>query len=199
MPFVNPLVQHIPAAHREPMGRMDIMKFCSTFRVLALGMAAFAGLHASEASAQQKNCIDVLAGNKQFSRFVNGIVHTHLSNQMRNANEITIFAPTNDAVGHINQVLLDRLFPMEEGNSRQADPVLAPAAVGAHIVQGKHSREQLRHGANFTTVSGTPLSVQATGDTLRVQGAGGTEARVTQADIQCSNGVIHAIDAPLLR
>jgi uncharacterized surface protein with fasciclin (FAS1) repeats len=34
---------------------------------------------------------------------------------------------------------------------------------------------------------------------VTVSGAGGTQARVTRADIACSNGVIHGIDAPLIR
>jgi uncharacterized surface protein with fasciclin (FAS1) repeats len=150
------------------------------------------------ALAQQRNCVDTLAGMREFSRFTNGIVHSHVAGDIRNANEITIFAPTNDALQRLDRNLIDRLFPMEEG-ARRADPVLAPAAVGAHIVKGRRDSAALARGGEFRSVAGTPLTVLTQGGALIVRGAGGVEARVTRPDIACSNGVIHAIDRPLIR
>jgi uncharacterized surface protein with fasciclin (FAS1) repeats len=143
--------------------------------------------------------MDTLTADREFSRFVNGLVNTHLVQDFRQARDITIFAPTNNGLQRMNAVVIDRLFPRDEGGSRQADPVLAPAAVGAHVVQGRHSAAELARGQQFTAVSGTPLSTSGAGGTVTVSGAGGTQARVTRADIACSNGVIHGIDAPLIR
>jgi uncharacterized surface protein with fasciclin (FAS1) repeats len=50
-----------------------------------------------------------------------------------------------------------------------------------------------------TTAAGTTLRLSMANGALTVVEKGDTLARVTRADIACSNGVIHAIDAPLIR
>ncbi|WP_372617372.1 fasciclin domain-containing protein [Falsiroseomonas sp.] len=173
----------------------------SSLRVAALAALAVAAgaVGAPGASAQQRNCIDTLAGMSEFSRFVNGVVRARAVGDFRNANSITIFAPTNDALsGGARSALIDRLFPLVDGN-READPVLAPAAFQAHVVQGRHDSAALRQGGELTTVAGTTLRVSTANGALTVAEKGDVMARVTRADIPCSNGVIHAIDAPLIR
>ncbi|MDO9503049.1 fasciclin domain-containing protein [Falsiroseomonas sp.] len=177
-----------------------------TFRSSSLRLAAFSALAvavgavtAPGASAQQRNCIDVLAGMNEFSRFVGGVVRARAVADFRNANAITIFAPTNDALaGGARSVLIDRLFPLVDGN-READPVLAPAAFQAHVVQGRHGSAELGQVSELATAAGTPLRFSMANNVLTVAGQGEASARVTRADIPCSNGVIHAIDAPLIR
>lgn len=173
----------------------------SSLRVAALGaLAVVLGAAAAPgALAQQRNCIDVLAGMRETSRFTNGVILTAAVSELRNANAVTIFAPTNDALaGGARSVLIDRLFPMADGN-READPVLAPAAFQAHVVQGRHDSTALGRGGELTTVAGTALRLSLAGGVLTVAEKGDVVARVTRADIACSNGVIHLIDAPLIR
>jgi uncharacterized surface protein with fasciclin (FAS1) repeats len=43
------------------------------------------------------------------------------------------------------------------------------------------------------TVNGQTLSIQTEGSTVKIDGA-----NVTKTDIECSNGVIHVIDAVVL-
>ncbi|MGK7869870.1 fasciclin domain-containing protein [Falsiroseomonas sp. E2-1-a20] len=163
-------------------------------------MAVTAGAAtAPGAAAQQRNCIDVLAGMSEFSRFVNGVIRARAVADFRNANSITIFAPTNDALsGGARSVLVDRLFPLVDGN-READPVLAPAAFQAHVIQGRHDAAALSQNGSLTTAAGTQLRHSAANGVVTLTAQGDTSARVTRADIACSNGVIHAIDAPLIR
>jgi uncharacterized surface protein with fasciclin (FAS1) repeats len=164
----------------------------------ALALAAFGlgAVWAPHATAQQRSCVDTLAGMTEFSRFNNAIARTSVVNEMRSANAITIFAPTDEALRQVNPVMLDRFFPRQaESGSRQADPVEAPAALGAHIVQGTRNLAALSSAGQLTSVAGTPLTVSGS----QVTGASGASATITQADILCSNGVIHAIDAPLIR
>ncbi|HEV7267737.1 MAG TPA: hypothetical protein VGN83_22955, partial [Falsiroseomonas sp.] len=68
----------------------------STLRLAVLSALAVAvgGVAAPDASAQQRNCIDTLAGMSEFSRFVNGVIRTRGVAAIRNANSVTIFAPT---------------------------------------------------------------------------------------------------------
>lgn len=161
---------------------------------MALTIFGFTAATAPQASAQLRSCVDTLAGMPDFSRFVNGIVRTSVAGSMRNAHEITIFAPTNAALNHMNAMLLDRLFPMQDGG-RQADPILAPAAIGAHVVSGRLDTTALAAAGTLTSVAGTPITVTGT----MVKGADGVEATITQPNIACSNGLIQGIDAPLIR
>ena len=128
---------------------------------------------------------------------MNAIVHTHMVQMFRTANNITILAPTNDAVATMDATWRDRLFPRQDG-ARQADPVLAPAAIGAHVVQGQNTAAQLASGMQLTTVAGTPLSTAASGETVTLTGAGNAQARITAPAIACTNGVIYPIDRVLL-
>ncbi|MBU8540022.1 fasciclin domain-containing protein [Falsiroseomonas tokyonensis] len=177
-----------------------------TFRSSRLRLAAFSAIavaigavSAPGASAQQRNCVDVLAGMNEFSRFISGVIRAHAVADVRNAHAITIFAPTNDALaGGARSVIIDRLFPMVDGN-READPVLAPAAFRAHVVQGRHDSAALGRAGELMTDAGTPLQLRQENGVLSVLVGGERMARVTRADIPCSNGVIHAIDAPLIR
>jgi uncharacterized surface protein with fasciclin (FAS1) repeats len=173
----------------------------SGLRLVALGaLAVVVGTAAAPgASAQPRNCIDTLAGMSEFSRFVNGVVRTSAVSAFRTANDITFFAPTNAALaGGARSALIDRLFPVVDGN-READPVLAPAAFQAHVVQGRRDSAALGQGGELTTVAGTTLRLSLANGVLTVVEKGDVLARVTRADIPCANGVIHAIDAPLIR
>jgi uncharacterized surface protein with fasciclin (FAS1) repeats len=169
--------------------------FAAAIAASAFAIAAPTG---PGALAQQRSCVDTLAGMPEFSRFVNAIVHTHVVGDMRNANAITVFAPTNDALGRMDPGLLDRLFPRGDA-ARQADPVLAPAAIGAHVVQGRRDAQSLRAGGELRSVAGTPVSVTGQGEESTVVGAAGTRARITRPDIPCSNGIIHGVDGLLIR
>jgi uncharacterized surface protein with fasciclin (FAS1) repeats len=164
---------------------------------LAVGLLASAG-----ASAQNlRNCIDTLQGMPDYSRFVGAVIRTHLVNDFRNAREMTIFAPTNEAAGKLSQVLIDRVFPVTE-NQRDVDPVLGLAAVGVHTVPATMPITMLTNGLRMTTTGGSALVVTVTPGTppvTTVTAANGVVARVVQPGIPCSNGVIHGIDTVLFK
>lgn len=171
------------------------------------GFALVAGLCAAlalpgTALAQQRNCIDTLAGMPEYSRMVNAVTHSHMVNELRVMQNITIFAPTNAAIDQVNPQLVERLFPRDPaGGGRMADPLLATAAIQAHIVNGRIPASALAQGVQLTTFGGTQLSIAAAGGdrTATVNAPSGVTARVVQGDIPCTNGVIHGIDHALVR
>jgi uncharacterized surface protein with fasciclin (FAS1) repeats len=171
--------------------------------VLAAGVAVAGALLPTGAEAQQRNCIDTLAGMPEYARLVGAVTRSHMVNELRNMQNVTIFAPNNEAIDKVNPQLVDRLFPRDAaGGGREADPVLAAAAIQAHIVQGRIPAAALAQGVRLTTLAGTPLSFAGPGGSERgaqVTAAEGVTARVTQGDIPCSNGVIHGIDSVLIR
>lgn len=170
--------------------------------VLAASVAVAGTLLPAGAEAQQRNCIDTLAGMPEYSRLVNAVTRSHMVNDLRNMQNVTIFAPNNQAIDQVNPQLVDRLFPRDDSGGREADPVLAAAAIQAHIVQGRIPAAALGQFTRLTTLAGTPLSFTGPGGSERgaqVTAAQNVTARVTQGDIPCSNGVIHGIDGVLIR
>jgi uncharacterized surface protein with fasciclin (FAS1) repeats len=165
--------------------------------------ASLAAALPTGAAAQARNCIDTLAGMPDYSRMVNAVTHSHMVNDLRNMQNVTIFAPTNRAIDAVSSVVVDRLFPRDPaGGGRQADPILATAAIQAHVVQGRMPASALAQGVHLTTVAGSQLTVAApaTGERgATITGPGGVSARIVQGDIPCSNGVIHGIDGALVR
>jgi uncharacterized surface protein with fasciclin (FAS1) repeats len=159
---------------------MHRQAFALTGLALAAGLAASLALP-GQAQAQQRNCIDTLAGMPEYSRMVNAVTHSHMVNELRVMQNITIFAPTNAAIDQVNPQIVDRLFPRDPaGGGRTADPLLATAAIQAHIVNG---RIPAAGGERAATINAP----------------GGVTARVVQGDIACTNGVIHGIDHALVR
>ena len=96
--------------------------------------------------------------------------------------------------------------------TQDIDPVRAPAVVNAHIIDGRHTASEVRgqDRVTFRTRNGDEMIFQR-GDDGRYMvtagaggfGAGGRHtmepARVVQADIPCSNVVVHIVDNVLVR
>ncbi len=170
--------------------------------VLASMLGGAAALLPWDAAAQSRNCIDTLAGMPEYSRVVATVSRSHMVNELRYAQNITFFAPTNAAIEAVSAAMADRLFPRDEQGRRESDPVLAVAAVQAHLVQGRIPAAALADGLRLTTIAGTPLAIQTgSGPERQVTVSAGEQvsARVVQPDIPCANGVIHGIDRALLR
>ncbi|WP_431280720.1 fasciclin domain-containing protein [Humitalea sp. 24SJ18S-53] len=170
------------------------------------GTALAAGLFASTGASAQtplRNCIDTLQGMPEYSRFVGAVIRSHLVQDMRNAQAITVFAPNNAAAAKVNPALIDRVFPMEEsGGPRTADPILSLAAIGVHTTNQRLPSATLTNGQSITTSGGTPLTVavsNATPPVTTVTAANGVVATVVTAAIPCSNGAIYGIDTVLFR
>jgi uncharacterized surface protein with fasciclin (FAS1) repeats len=62
-----------------------------------------------------------------------------------------------------------------------------------HVVPGRVLAAQVTEMSSARTANGQELAISANGGVVTVD-----EARVTKADILCSNGVIHVIDTVIL-
>merc|ERR1712056_2900 len=98
----------------------------------------------------------------------------------------TVFAPTDDAFTALLQAL-----------NTTKDELLARTDLATilqyHVINGQVLSSDLAATQDVTTLTGDPLTVTKDGTTVM---AG--DATVVIADVLCSNGVIHAIDAVLL-
>ena len=165
---------------------------------------------ASGAAAQSTACVDVIARDPQLSRASSALERTGIAEGLRTSGPLTIFVPTDQAIARHPSDLSERLFP--QGGSTQGgqmmDPVAAPAAVNSHILDGRHPASAIRAGDKLRTRNGTTIDVAAAqGGQVTLSPTPGRfslgmkpeEAKIIQADIACSNGIIHKVDDVLVR
>ena len=176
----------------------------------AISGLALSVVCASGAAAQSTSCVDVIARDPQLSRAASALERTGIAEGLRTSGPLTIFVPTDQAIARHPSDLSERRFP--QGGSGQGgqmmDPVAAPAAVNAHIVDGRITASELRGGQKLRTRNGTTIDVAAAqGGQVTLSPTPGRfslgmkpeQAKIIQGDIACSNGVIHKVDDVLVR
>jgi uncharacterized surface protein with fasciclin (FAS1) repeats len=130
--------------------------------------------------------VEIAAANDQFSTLVAAVSAAGLVDTLEGDGPFTLFAPTNAAFAALPAGTVENLLKPE--NKDQLVKVLT-----YHVVPGAVTSDQL---------AGQRMDVATVqGQTVRVNGIDGVRvnnARVTQADIIASNGVIHRIDRVLL-
>ncbi len=138
-------------------------------------------------SASEGSIVDVAAGNDDFSILVEAVQAADLADTLSADGPITLFAPTNAAFEALPAGTLDELLlPENQDALRQI--------LTYHVIDGAVPAADVMTG-EVSSAAGSPISVQvndATGEVMVNQ------AMVTEADIQASNGIIHAIDQVIL-
>ncbi len=156
-----------------------------------LGTAIGAGLTASlplPALARGNTIVDVAAGNPDFSTLVAAVQAAGLVDTLSARGPFTVFAPTNAAFARLPAGTVESLLLPE--NRETLTNILT-----YHVVPGLMTGEFLTgQRGRIEMVNGDFIHLDATGPVFHVN----RTTRVTAADIDASNGVIHVIDAVLL-
>lgn len=122
----------------------------------------------------------------QLSTLVSALQAAALTETLSGTGPFTVFAPVNAAFAALPADVLARL--LETGNRAILSKVLT-----FHVVPGRLTAAQLQNGQSLTTVEGTVLPVTVANGVVTVGGA-----RVTTANIEASNGIVHLIDGVML-
>lgn len=141
--------------------------------------------------ATNKDLADNLAGASDFSTLQTALVASGLADQAKGAGPYTIFAPSNAAFDKLPAGTLEKLT--QPANKKMLAGILA-----YHVVQGNVMAADLKDGQKIKTVGGGTLTVRKQGDAVMLTDAKGGSAMVTTADIQATNGTVHAIDSVLM-
>jgi uncharacterized surface protein with fasciclin (FAS1) repeats len=122
-----------------------------------------------------------------FTTLSRAVQAADLTKQMAEQGPYTVFAPTDAAFAALPKGTVDNLLKPE--NKQQLVKLL-----GYHAIPGQVTSSQLTSG-QVKTVEGSPvtLKVNSTTSTVTVNGA-----KVIQADIPASNGVVHVVDKVIL-
>ena len=107
----------------------------------------------------------------------------NLTRVLYNDGPFTLFAPTDDAFAALPDGTVENLLK----NPKELAKVLK-----YHLVKGNIFSSDLNNGSSVATVLGSPVSINTT------EGVLVNNAKVIQADVEASNGVIHVIDKVLL-
>jgi len=146
----------------------------------------------SDGAAEEAGTIvDVAAGNPDFSTLVEAVTAAELAETLSGDGPFTVFAPTNDAFAALPEGTLDELLLPE--NQETLAAVLTYHVVGAEVMSS-----DLTDGQEVETVQGETLTVGVSDAGVTITDAGGNTVNVVLADVDASNGVIHAIDGVLL-
>ena len=130
--------------------------------------------------------VDTAVAAGSFKTLVAAVTAAGLVDTLKGAGPFTVFAPSDDAFAKLPAGTVDDLIKPENKTKLAAILTL-------HVMSGKVM------AADVAGNKLTPASVN--GETLTVDGTDGVTvngAHVTTADIACTNGVIHVIDAVLL-
>ena len=132
--------------------------------------------------------VDVASAGADFSTLVAAITAANLGETLSGEGPFTVFAPTNEAFAALPEGVLDALLLPE--NKDALAKILTYHVVPGHVMAGDLVGAMAMPVA---TVNGADITITEDGGTVSVNGA-----HVVSADIEASNGVIHAIDQVLL-
>lgn len=145
-----------------------------------------------------KNIVENAVNSKDHTTLVAAVKAAGLVPTLESAGPFTVFAPTNEAFDALPAGTVPSLLKPE--NKAKLTSILT-----YHVVPGKLSSEDLmkmvkmHHGkATLKTVEGENLYVSMKGKNLMITDENGNSARVTIADVNQSNGVIHVVNRVLL-
>ncbi len=145
-----------------------------------------------------KNIVENAINSKDHTTLVAAVKAAGLVETLSSAGPFTVFAPTNKAFDALPYGTVETLLKPE--NKAKLTSVLT-----YHVVSGKLNSWELMKmikagngSAMLTTVQGEKLIIKSNGNTIMVTDENGGTARVTIADVNQSNGVIHVVDKVLL-
>ena len=153
-----------------------------------LGLFAFVALAIPALADDKKDIVDTAAGTDNFKTFNNAIKAAGLVDTLKGEGPFTVLAPTDEAFAKLPEGTWDNLLKPE--NKEKLVAVLR-----YQIIPGKSLNADVLKldGQEVKTVEGNSAKVAVKDGTVTIDGA-----KVVKSDIECSNGVIHAIDTVIM-
>jgi len=138
------------------------------------------------AAEQQKDIVDTAVSAGNFKTLAAALTAADLVKTLKDAGPFTVFAPTDEAFAKLPEGTVADLLKPE--NKAKLAGILT-----YHVVDGKVMAADVAKLKEAKTVQGSNVSIKVDAGKVMVD-----NAQVVKTDIQCSNGVIHIIDAVIL-
>ena len=137
-------------------------------------------------SHTKMDIVDTAVKAGSFNTLVAAVQAAGLAETLKGEGPFTVFAPTDDAFAKLPAGTLDDLLKPENKDK-------LAAILTYHVVSGKVMAKDVMTMKEAKTVNGQSVMVSMEADTVMID-----NAKVVQADVECSNGVIHVIDTVIL-
>ena len=145
-----------------------------------------------------KNIVQNAINSKDHTTLVAAVKAANLVDVLSSKGPFTVFAPVNKAFDKLPEGVVESLLKPENKMKLQA-------ILKYHVVAGKWSANELvklikdKGGkVSIETVNGGKITAWMKGGDVYISDANGGKAKVTIADVNQSNGVIHVINSVLL-
>lgn len=149
---------------------------------------------AAKAEYDANTIVAIAAGNENFSTLVTAVTAAELVETLKSEGPFTVFAPTNAAFEKVPAATLTNLLKPES-------KVALSNLLTYHVISGEFMAADVIKAVNdnngkymVTTVQGENLVLSMKDGKVYLTDAKGGKAQVIMADVNASNGVIHAID-----
>jgi uncharacterized surface protein with fasciclin (FAS1) repeats len=123
------------------------------------------------------------SNNPLLSTLVTAVGAAGLGETLNSAQDITVFAPVNDAFAALPKPTLDGAMKDPKG--------LLTKVLTNHVVEGRLTPEKL--AGDHKTLAGTTITVSGSGEAFKVG-----EANVICGNVQTANATVYIIDGVLL-
>ena len=164
----------------EDMGE-DTMQASAPF---GDGCAAVPEEGAGSFDGMAKDPVATAAGNNPaLSTLVGAVKEAELASTLNSAEEITVFAPTNEAFEAMDQATLDKAMNDPKG--------LLSTVLTHHVIEGRLAPEDL--AGTHATLAGDEVTVEGSDEDFAVG-----DAQVVCGNVQTANATVYIIDGVLL-
>ncbi len=180
-----------------------------TIRTTALGLTLAASVTLGVVAADNpmvggapmyadKTIVENAVNSKDHETLVAAVKAAGLVDTLNGDGPFTVFAPTDAAFEALPEGTVETLLQPE--NKGQLAKILTCHVVAADAMSGAIKQMIADEGGSFRieTVGGCEFTVSYNGETILIEDGMGDLAKVTIADVDQSNGVIHVIDRVLL-
>jgi uncharacterized surface protein with fasciclin (FAS1) repeats len=162
--------------------------FYKVTSLIALLLTALAFSSASSAyhHGEKRDIVQVASENGSFNTLLAAAQAAGLVDTLKGENNLTVFAPTDEAFSNLPQGTVEMLLKPENKDK-------LVAILTYHVVPGKVGASDVMKLTSAGTVQGQNVMVSVTDGNVMID-----NAKVVMADVKASNGVIHVIDTVLL-
>jgi uncharacterized surface protein with fasciclin (FAS1) repeats len=148
---------------------------------LTLAASAFAG-----GTSHKKDIVDTAVAAGSFGTLAKALQAADLIDTLKGKGPFTVFAPTDAAFAKLPAGTVESLLRPE--NKARLQAILT-----YHVVAGSVGSSDVVKLTEAKTVNGQSVSISTSNGVVSID-----EAKVVQADVAASNGVIHVIDSVIL-
>ncbi|MCT4587381.1 MAG: fasciclin domain-containing protein, partial [Carboxylicivirga sp.] len=129
--------------------------------------------------------VDIIVNSVDHTILETAVIEAELVDALSAEGPFTVFAPTDEAFGNLPEGTLETL--LEDPTGELAQILLY------HVAGAKALSNELSDGQEMMTLNGKSVVVELMDGHVYINGA-----KVTMADIEADNGVVHVINAVLL-